>query len=160
MSNLLEMQKTRGKINGHMTAIKERAKSGARELTEAEKSLIDQGELTVSVLDTKIQDEKRALGARLSGDTEAGIEGRANETLTGKQTFRGWYNQAIENDVHITLGDKRSGYNTVSLRSQGTDRDINRYWGERFQLAKPTTETRALLEDTAGSAQAITPQQW
>ncbi|MGD0067841.1 MAG: phage major capsid protein [Streptosporangiaceae bacterium] len=51
-------------------------------------------------------------------------------------------------------------HHEVSLRNQGTDRDLNRWWGERLGFAKPTLESRALLEDTPGSLQAATPQEW
>jgi hypothetical protein len=69
--------------------------------------------------------------------------------------MRTWYDRAVENGT---------------LRNQGTDRDMNRFWGERISTAlngaghsgwvKPSIESRALLEDTAGSGQAISPQAW
>lgn len=87
------------------------------------------------------------------------IEGGAGEQIRSGQ-FGSWLKRARENDVHITAGTKESGYHDVSLRNQGTDRDLNRWWGERLGFAKPTMESRALLEDTVGSLQAATPQEW
>jgi hypothetical protein len=87
------------------------------------------------------------------------IEGRAGEQIRAGQ-FGSWLKRAQDNDVHITAGTKASGYHDVSLRNQGTDRDLNRWWGERLGPAKETVESRALLEDTAGSLQAATPQEW
>ena len=87
------------------------------------------------------------------------IEGRTGEQIRSGQ-FGTWLDRARENDVHITAGTKKSGYHDVPLRSQGTDRDLNQWWAERLGFAKPTLESRALLEDTAGSLQAATPQEW
>jgi HK97 family phage major capsid protein len=93
------------------------------------------------------------------------IEGRANEKVpVGKMTE--WYRKAQENDLHVT---NDHGHD-VSLRSQGTDRDLNKYWGERFSTAlkgagmpgwtNQSVESRGLAEDGSTSGQAMTPQSW
>jgi hypothetical protein len=46
------------------------------------------------------------------------------------------------------------------MPDEGRDRDWNRYWGERMGFVKPGIESRTLLEDTAGSAQALSPTQY
>lgn len=94
------------------------------------------------------------------------IEGRAYEGLDNRQSMTEWYRKAQANDLHLTDDHGRD----FSVRSQGTDRDLNAYWGERISGAlqgsgmngwtKPSMETRSLGEDTAGSAVAITPQAW
>jgi HK97 family phage major capsid protein len=94
------------------------------------------------------------------------IEGRAYEGLDNRQSATEWYRKAQENNLHLTDDHGRN----YSVREQGTDRDLNAYWGERISgalqgagasgWAKPTLESRALGEDTGGSAVAITPQAW
>lgn len=95
-------------------------------------------------------------------DGAAGVEGRANEAVRPGQV-REWFDKAQRNNVGFTTGSQESGYRPVSLASQGTDRDLNRYWAERMGVARGSVETRVLGEDTSsgsGAAQAITPQSW
>lgn len=90
------------------------------------------------------------------------VEGRANEPVRPGQV-REWFDKAQRNNVGFTTGSRESGYRPVSLASQGTDRDLNRYWAERMGVARGSVETRTLGEDTSsgsGAAQAITPQSW
>src|SRR5690242_11764234 len=62
-----------------------------------------------------------------AGRAGAGVEGRANEAVRPGQV-REWFDKAVRNNVGITTGSRESGYRPVSLASQGTDRDLNRYW--------------------------------
>lgn len=74
----------------------------------------------------------------------ANVEGRRNENVPIGQ-MQTWYERAVENRV---------------LPSQGTNRDWNRAFGEMAGFAKPTMETRTLLEDVTGSAQALSITQY
>jgi hypothetical protein len=74
----------------------------------------------------------------------ANIQGRPGEAIpVGCMTA--WYERACANGV---------------FRNQGTDRDWNRAFGEMAGFAKPTMESRTLLEDTTGSGAALSINQY
>jgi HK97 family phage major capsid protein len=118
---------------------------------------------------TDLRGEMGGIPGRKPWKGDKRIEGRAYEPLGADQSMTGWYRKAQENNIQVPAG---TGYGreTVSIRAQGTERDLNAYWGERISStlrasghagwAKPTVESRALGEDTAGSGQAIAPQSW
>ena len=145
--------------------IMNRAKAAARQLTSdearecdtllSEVGLSDATETRGGSGDAGIETR----GVAAPGRSAGGVEGRANEVIKPGQ-FRQWYDKAVGNNVGMTVGSSHAGYQPRSLRSQGTDRDVNRAFGEVLGFAPKTIESRALLEDTGGSAQAITPQSW
>ena len=78
------------------------------------------------------------------------VHGNPFELLGPDQSMEEWHGKALANGV-------------PGVRNDGTDRDMNRYWQERFGFAPRSIETRALGEDTssaAGAGQAIVPQAW
>ena len=79
------------------------------------------------------------------------VRGELNEPIPVGRAME-WYRKAQENGVRDSRG--------VPMSAQGTDVDLNAYWGQRLGFAKPGAEMRALGEDTTGSGQAITPQAW
>src|SRR5207247_958431 len=78
------------------------------------------------------------------GKRAAKIEGKPNEAIP-PGCMRTWLDRAVQNGV---------------MPNQGSDRDLNRYFGEKMGFAKPTMESRTLLEDTAGSGQALSPTEY
>jgi HK97 family phage major capsid protein len=74
----------------------------------------------------------------------ANIQGKPNEAIP-PGCMRVWLERAIANGV---------------MPNQGSDRDLNRYFGEKMGFAKPSMESRTLLEDTAGSGQALSPTEY
>lgn len=124
---------------------------GRSSLTPEERSEFVRLDDELSVYETRDIDTR---GVNTSGRREpaAGeIRGELGEPVAAGKA-REWYRKAQENGVRDAHG--------VKLSSHGTDVDLNAYWGQRFGFAKPGAEMRALGEDTAGSAQAITPQAW
>lgn len=159
-----ELREKRASLFHKMSALNDKLTAGT--ITNTERAKFDKLSKEMHDLDRQIE------VAQLSEpryDSPAGeirpaydvkpVEGRANEPLTRGQTFTEWLHKAQENDVTVMTGD---GYGTrqKSLRSEGTDRDVNRAFGEMLGFAKRSVETRALGEDTAGSGQAIAPQAW
>jgi HK97 family phage major capsid protein len=136
------------------------ASTAARDMTADERKRFD-GLLDELRLDElqRPQDVAETRGVPSGNGVKPQIEGRANEVIKPGQ-FRQWYNKAVENNVSMTVGSQRTGYQNMPLRSQGSDRDVNRAFGEVLGFAPKTIESRALLEDTSGSSQAITPQSW
>jgi HK97 family phage major capsid protein len=130
--------------------------------TRAYDSLSEGERSELRTLMEKAQLEPETRGASSSGRRRSAtgeVQGRANEPIKPGQMGE-WYRKACENNVSVTVGSRESGQHNVSLRAQGADRDLNRMWAERFGFEKQSMETRTLLEDTAGSGQAITPQSW
>lgn len=167
MSRILSADERQRKVS-RGTAIIATAKAEGRSLTNAETREVDAlvADIDVSDLaegrragDFETRGGMPAAGSSRVSRTAGAIEGRANEAVKPGRV-REWYDRAFENNVSITVGSRQSGYAPMSLRSQGSDRDNNRYWGERLGLASQTVESRALLEDTSNSALAITPQSW
>jgi HK97 family phage major capsid protein len=139
-----------------MKTIVDTAKGEDRSLSDVERNEFDSLERKYSAFDAP---ETRGVGADDSRRAPGGVEGRANEPIKPGQ-MREWFDKAVQNNVSMTVGSRQTGYQPRTLRSEGTDRDLNRYFGEVMGFAKPTVESRALLEDTSGSALAITPQSW
>jgi HK97 family phage major capsid protein len=76
------------------------------------------------------------------------VRGNAFEKLSAGQSVAEWHRKAVANG-HI--------------RSNGTDRDIERYWQERFGFKAASVESRALGEGTSsgsGAAAAVVPDVW
>lgn len=141
------------------------ARAAARQLTADEARECDTLMVEVGLSDAMESRGSSNAGIETRGVASSGrvapggVEGRANEVIKPGQ-FRDWYNKAVQNNVSMTVGSSQTGYQPRTLRSQGTDRDVNRAFGEVLGFAPKTIESRALLEDTGGSAQAITPQSW
>lgn len=165
------LREERASVWSAMAAIMEKASGENRSLTVREAADYDKKEAELGRIDAEL---KRVAGYNersqpaVPGVETRGVslgrempevDGRVNEAVRPGQ-IRRWYDRAVENDVTITAGTRESGYTPRSLRAQGTDRDLNRYWAERMGIATQTIESRALLEDTSGSALAITPQSW
>jgi HK97 family phage major capsid protein len=149
---------------GTMEAMLTKAKSEKRSFTVGEAAEFDRldrvlGELGKHTGDSRSGTDAFDTHGVPTGRANPAVEGRTNEAVKVGDV-RTWYNRAVDNDLSFTAGTRESGYAPVSLRSQGTDRDLNRFWGERFGIARPSMESRSLLEDTSGSALAITPQSW
>ena len=163
MSNVLSAEERARKL-ARGNEIINGAKAAARNLTSDEARECDtiMGEVSLSdAMESRGAGsagvpETRGVGSA-SGRAPGGVEGRANEVIKPGQ-FREWYDKAARNNVAMTVGSSQTGYQTRTLRSQGTDRDVNRAFGEVLGFAPKTLESRALLEDTGGSAVAITPQ--
>jgi HK97 family phage major capsid protein len=140
-----------------MKRIVDTAKKADRSLTPQEAQRFD--ELEASLPSTNPVVETRGVPSAAPRRSPDGVEGRVNEVIKPGQ-FRQWYDKAVGNNVSMVVGTKDTGYAPRSLRAQGTDRDINRAFGEMLGFAPHTIESRALLEDTSNSGQAIAPQSW
>jgi hypothetical protein len=165
MSYLKDLRADRKKAMAEMSTIIARG-----QLSNADRERFDSLKLTVGSIDSRISslvnntpdDRGRMPGRtreRKAWKNDKRTEGRANEPLGRGQSYSEWFRKAQENNVSVPVGDGY-GQRTVSLRNEGTDRDLNRYWGERLGFCKPSVESRALGEDTVGSGQAIAPQAW
>lgn len=121
-----------------------------RPLSPDERQAFDRSEEAVKAHMAALDAERNMHGPKAARN----IEGRANEPVPAGH-MRTWYERASRNGVKVITDEGQ-----IDIGRQGHDRDLNRYWAERMGLAGPSIETRALLEDTAGSAQAITPQAW
>ncbi|HEY2578418.1 MAG TPA: phage major capsid protein [Streptosporangiaceae bacterium] len=87
--------------------------------------------------------QRGAKAGSWKGDSRT--EGKPNELLGADQSIATWAKRAKANG---------------NIRNDGTDRDLNRYWQERFGLASPSAETRALEESVtsgSGAGAAIVP---
>lgn len=124
------------------------AKAEGRKMTEAEQREFDKLDMEVSR--ATMEPDHRGVKTGKSEPRAGEIQGRPNELLSPSQSLSEWRRRAVENKVPGILSD-------------GTDRDLNRYWAERCGLVMPTMESRVLGEDTssgAGAGQAIVPQEW
>jgi HK97 family phage major capsid protein len=172
--NERDMKEQRAAAWDVMKAIVEKAQAEKRGLTPSEAIEYDKRDAEIDALTKDLDprfakfDARNAAAANVaetrgvcddSRRTPGSVEGRTNEPIKPGQ-MREWYNKAVQNNVSMTVGSRTSGETPRTLRSQGTDRDLNRYFAEAIGFAKPTVESRALLEDTSGSSLAITPQSW
>lgn len=144
-------------------------KNEYRALTNQVAAIIGRGNMTmadrehVAAKQARIQDID-ALLVRMDdnpysekpGKNKNRVEGKPGEVLRGKQTFTDWTRAAQQNNVNLVTANGVP----MSMRSQGTDRDLNRYMGEVMGFAPKSVETRGLLEDTGGSAQALSPVEY
>jgi HK97 family phage major capsid protein len=76
------------------------------------------------------------------------VRGNAFEKLSPGQSVAEWHRKAVANGT---------------IRSNGTDRDIERYWSERLGFKAASVESRALGEGTtsgSGAAAAVVPDVW
>ena len=153
-----------------MTAVMEKLDKG-KNVTVDERKTFDGGEKRLQEIERDLdlihkfnghEDEiGRSMAGKRAADPEIPeVEGRPNEILSRGQSVRQWFDRAQENGVTVTFGETNKNPYQRKLSSEGRDRDLNRFWGEKLGLATPSVESRGLLEDTGGSAQAITPQAW
>jgi HK97 family phage major capsid protein len=103
--------------------------------------------------------------SRQSKDIASTIEVRREAKRGGKGIWKGDSRtkgepgEVLGSDQSMATWARRARANGT-LRNDGADRDINRYWQERFGLASPSIETRALEESIssgAGAGAALVP---
>lgn len=78
------------------------------------------------------------------------VRGEPNEVIKAGQSVAEWHRKAIENRV-------------PGVRNDGTDRDYERMWAEKFGLASRSAETRTLEESVtsgSGAGNATVPESW
>jgi Phage capsid family len=90
------------------------------------------------------------------------IEGRPGEELKRGQSMTEWVRRAAENGVtaidHDGARPERIRYHDKEYLNQYFGQLIGNQVGQRWNNGK--VESRAILEDTVNSGQAITPQSW
>jgi HK97 family phage major capsid protein len=159
MDKVTEYREKRQAVWKRMQPLVEKVGRG-ESLTAEERETYDRDDLILGQL-------KRAMEAVANyRESPEGVEvrGELNEPVPAGRAQE-WLRKAQENGVRDSHG--------VPLSAQGTDFDMNAYWGAvvRKQLMGTgisfpgkrdagAAEMRALGEDTAGSGQAITPQAW
>jgi HK97 family phage major capsid protein len=142
-TSLKTLKEIRKRTFGRLSALNDVINSGRR-LTPGERAEFSKLESELRGIDATVKVRKDAKRREKGGNAEAHIEGRANEPVP-PGCMGTWYRRAVENGV---------------MPNEGTDRDLNRYFGERMGFVKPGMESRTLLEDTAGSGQALSPTQY
>jgi HK97 family phage major capsid protein len=148
--SIKELKERHTRTVGRMRSLADIADS--RKLSPAERdeftTLTRQSKDIAVTIKTRQADKRKAKGA------DDRTEGRAHEILSRKQNMTTWVSRAAENGVTVQTSEGNQ------VRMTGGNFDENAYWGQRMGFATPGAELRALGEDTAGSAQAITPQSW
>lgn len=148
--------------HGRMQPIIEKYDRGEK-LTDADRREFDQAEKEYRDADRILKTMKRGTSApdyAVAGPNPMTvqapeIQGEPNEPLQRGQSMTEWVRRAAENGVQIQSSTGRR--ERVQHHDDGF---LNEYWGQRFGVAKPGAELRALGEDTSGSGLAITPQSW
>jgi HK97 family phage major capsid protein len=137
------LKERRSRTYGRMEALMD-AVNGGRKLTPGERDEYERLERDLRGIDATVKIRKDSKRRDKGSKADARIEGRPNE-LVPPGHMGTWYRRAVENGV---------------MANEGTDRDMNRFLGERMGFAKPGIETRTILEDTAGSGQALSPTRY
>jgi HK97 family phage major capsid protein len=147
-----DVQKRRAKALMHMNDIAAKSSQTAEDRSEFDRleGIFDEASRELSAGE---------IGYEPAESPGREIQGTPNEQLSRGQSFREWQRRAAENGV---TSQATEGARPQKMAYQD-DEYLDAYWAQRLGNAAGQTwgrrkESRAILEDTTGSGQALSPQ--
>lgn len=162
MATINQLRRELQSVRDGLRPLMDKLARGER-LTSAEQRELSHGSDRISALNLELDEAREAQALAVEAAASmGGVPQQGGVTRAPVGEVRGVANEPIRKGQSVAEWFKRAAKNGA-IKHNGTDRDVERYWAERFGFERPSVESRALGEGTisgSGAGSAVVPDVW